>query len=157
MRGARWKSGVAVVVVVFSQAALAEPEFVATLAGHAVLPAASFFPAPVDAPNDLKVSGKYTTGQRVDAVNSVEGRSGGRPTGLKLPFNGQPIQGHSGIKRMADGSYWIISDNGFGSRANSPDAMLFLRNIRVDWEQGSIETARRCRSGSFTRVAKSVT
>lgn len=122
------------------QPAFAQQEFPATLAGHAVLPAESFIPAPSDAPADLRVSGKFTTGTRVDAVNTVEGRSGGRPTGVKLPFNGQPIQGHSGIKRMSDGTFWILTDNGFGTKANSPDAMLFLRNIRVDWQNGSIET-----------------
>jgi hypothetical protein len=52
-----------------STAALAqgEGEFPATLAGHAVLPAQSFIDAPADAPDDLKTSGKYTTGRRVDA------------------------------------------------------------------------------------------
>ena len=122
--------------------AVAQQEFPAKLAGHAVLPAATFLPAPADAPADLKVSGKYTTGVRVDAVGSVEGRSAGRPTGMKLPFEGQPVQGHSGIKRMADGTFWILTDNGFGSKANSPDAMLFLRNIKVDWEKGTIDTVR---------------
>ena len=120
--------------------ALAQQEFTATLAGHAILPAETFVPAPADAPADLKVSGKFTTGKRVDAVGTIEGRSGGRPTGLKLPFNGQPVQGQSGIKRMADGSYWIITDNGFGSKANSPDSMLFLRHVKVDWEKGTYET-----------------
>ncbi len=127
-------------VLALSPAALAQQEFPATLAGHAVLPAETYFPAPADAPADLKMSGKFTTGARVETLNTVEGRSAGRPTGVKLPFNGQPIQGHSGIKRMADGTFWIITDNGFGSKANSPDAMLFLRNIRVDWAKGSIET-----------------
>ncbi len=99
--------------------------FAATLAGHAVMPAESFVEAPADAPADLKVSGKFTTGTRVDAVGSVEGKSFDRPTGVKLPFKGQPLQGHSGIKKAADGTFWVISDNGFGSKANSPDAMLF--------------------------------
>jgi hypothetical protein len=35
-----------------------------------VLPAQSFIDAPADAPDDLKTSGKYTTGRRVDAVGS---------------------------------------------------------------------------------------
>ncbi len=122
-------------------AALAQQqEFPARLAGHAVLPAGTFMDAPVDAPADLRLSGKFTTGIRVEAPETVEGFSNGRPTGLKLPFKGQPIQGHSGIKRMADGTFWAISDNGFGSKANSPDAMLFLRNIRIDWDKGGIET-----------------
>ncbi|MGD6442031.1 hypothetical protein VWW95_22370, partial [Xanthomonas citri pv. citri] len=84
--------------------------FPATLAGHAVLPAQSFIPAPADAPADLRTSGKFTTARRVDAVGTVEGTSAGRPTGVSLPFEGQPLQGHSGIKRMADGSFWILTD-----------------------------------------------
>jgi hypothetical protein len=56
-----------------------------------------------------------------------------RPTGVSLPFKGQPIQGHSGIKVMSDGTYWIITDNGFGSKANSPDSMLYLNRYRIDW------------------------
>jgi hypothetical protein len=131
-----------IATIALSLPAAAQQEFTATLAGHALLPAESFLAAPADAPPDLKVSGKFTTGSRVEALNTVEGRSAGRPTGVKLPFNGQPIQGHSGIKRMADGSFWIITDNGFGSKANSPDAMLFLRNVRVDWAKGSIDTTR---------------
>ena len=51
---------------------------------HRVLPAAAFIPAPADAPEDLKVSGKYTTGRRVDAVGSVMGRSFERPTLARL-------------------------------------------------------------------------
>jgi hypothetical protein len=67
------------------------------------------------------------------------GRSAGRPTGLSTPFKGQPVQGHSGIKRMPDGSFWIITDNGFGSKANSPDSMLFLRRYTIDWDKGTFD------------------
>src|SRR3989344_3868959 len=81
----------------------------ATLPGHAVLPALTMIAAPKDAPHDLQVAGKFTTPRRVDAVGSVMGQSGGRDTGVSLPFQGQPIQGHSGIKRMADGSFWILT------------------------------------------------
>jgi hypothetical protein len=111
----------------------------ATLAGHVVIPAATFIPAPADAPDDLKISGKFTTGKRVDAVGTIEGRSRGRPTGLKVPFNGQPVQGSSGIKHMPDGSYWVLTDNGFGSKANSPDAMLFLNQYRLNFEKGTAD------------------
>ncbi len=119
--------------------ALAQQEFPATLAGHAILPAQSFIDAPADAPVDLKTSGKYTTGKRVDAPGSVMGKSNDRPTGVAMPFKGQPAQGHSGIKRMADGSFWIITDNGFGARANSPDSMLYLNHYKIDWEKGAFE------------------
>ncbi len=118
--------------------AFAQPQ-PATLAGHVLIPAASFIPAPADAPDDLKVSGKFTTGKRVDALGSVEGRSRGRPTGVKLPFDGQPVQGSSGIKRMPDGSFWVLTDNGFGNKANSPDAMLFLNQYRLNFDKGTAD------------------
>jgi hypothetical protein len=113
--------------------AFAQTEFPAVLSGHVVLPAETFIDAPADAPDDLKTSGKYTTGRRVDALGSVMGKSFERPSGVSVPFKGQPIQGHSGIKTMPDGTFWIITDNGFGSRANSPDSMLYLNRYRIDW------------------------
>ncbi|UCU99182.1 esterase-like activity of phytase family protein [Acidovorax radicis] len=114
----------------------AQQAYPATLAGHAVLPALTVIAAPKDAPQDLQVSGKFTTPRRVDAVGSVMGQSGGRDTGVSLPFKGQPIQGHSGIKRMADGSFWILTDNGAGAKANSPDFMLYLNHYTVDFQSG---------------------
>ncbi len=83
----------------------AQNAFPATLAGHAVLPAMTLIPAPKDAPADLQDSGKFTNGQRVEKIGSVVGQSAGRSTGVFLPFKGQPVRGHSGIKRMADGSF----------------------------------------------------
>ena len=99
----------------------------------------SFIDAPADAPADLKTSGKYTTGKRVEALGSVEGKSYGRPTGVSLPFKGQPLQGHSGIKVMPDGSFWVLTDNGFGSRYNSADSMLYLNRHKIDWTSGKVE------------------
>jgi hypothetical protein len=124
--------------VALSSAAFAQ-QYPATLAGHAILPALSFVEAPADAPADLKVSGKFTTGKRVDTIGSIEGASGDRPTGVKLPFHGQPLQGHSGIKTMPDGTFWVLTDNGFGAKANSPDAMLYLNYYRMDWGKGTVE------------------
>ena len=117
----------------------AQTVFPATLAGHAVMPAQSFIPAPEDASEDLKISGKFTTGQRIDAIGTVEGMSAGRPTGVSVPFKGQPIQGNSRIKKMPDGSYWILTDNGFGTKANSPDAMLYLNRYTIDFKTGSMK------------------
>jgi hypothetical protein len=116
-----------------------EGEFPATLKGHAVLPAQSFVDAPADAPDDLKTSGKYTTGRRVDALGSVMGKSYERPTGVSLPFKGQPLQGHSGIKVMPDGSFWVLTDNGMGSRYKSADSMLYLNRHKIDWTSGKVE------------------
>ncbi|RYE55810.1 MAG: glycerophosphodiester phosphodiesterase [Rhizobiaceae bacterium] len=126
-------------VALLSTGALADAEFPATLVGHATLPAESFVEAPADAPADLKTSGKYTTGKRVDAAGTVMGKSNGRSTGVSVPFKGQPLQGHSGIKVMQDGSFWVLTDNGMGARANSPDSMLYLNRHKIDWASGKID------------------
>ena len=64
----------------------------------------------------------------------------GRPTGLALPFTGQAIQGFSGIKPVegAPGAYWVLTDNGFGNKRNSPDALLMLHRIRPDFRSGQV-------------------
>ena len=115
----------------------AQTEHPATLSGHVVIPAMTFFNAPADAPSVLQTSGKFTTNKRVEELGSIEGLSAGRPTGVKLPFKGQPIQGHSGIKKMSDGTYWILTDNGAGSKANSPDFMLYLSHYNIDFATGA--------------------
>lgn len=117
-----------------------QKEFPAKLLGQALLPAATIIPAPADAPADLRVSGKFVTpGKRVEAVGSVTGTSGGRPTGLSTPFAGQPVQGFSGIRSLGNGEFLVLTDNGFGAKANSPDAMLFFHRLRADFEKGVIE------------------
>ena len=137
---ATFLSTVATIILTASTAlAQSEGEFPAKLAGHVVMPAESFIDAPADAPADLKTSGKYTTGKRVDAAGSVMGKSYERPTGVSLPFKGQPLQGHSGIKVMPDGSFWVLTDNGMGSRYNSADSMLYLNRHKIDWASGKIE------------------
>src|SRR5215475_4820999 len=88
----RSATAAAAAFVMLGAPAWAQKEFPATLAGHVTLPAETFIEAPADAPADLRVSGKYTTGKRVEAIGSVMGMSFGRPTGVSLPFRGQPIQ-----------------------------------------------------------------
>lgn len=114
----------------------AQTAYPATLAGHALIPARTFIAAPKDAPADLQVSGKFTTGKRVEKIGSVEGLSGGRGTGVSVPFKGQPVQGQSGIKKMEDGTFWVLTDNGAGAKANSPDFMLYLNHYKVDFNSG---------------------
>jgi hypothetical protein len=58
---------------------------------------------------------------------------------VKVPFRGQPLQGHSGIKSNRDGTFWVLTDNGFGAKANSPDSMLYLNRHRIDWNAGTAE------------------
>ena len=127
-------------IVISTSLCLAQQQAPATLAGHVIIPAETYIPAPADAPADLRASGKFAGSPlRAEAPGSVMGKSFGRPTGVKLPFKGQPIQGHSGIKTLPDGSFWVITDNGFGSRLNSPDAMLYLNHWKFDWATGKAE------------------
>lgn len=140
---------ISVAAMLLTTSALAEATKVpATLKGHAILPALSFVVPPEDAPRAFTVSGRYTGpgNMRTEKLYSVEGRTWigtkgkeRRATGLSLPFVGQPIQGFSGVKHIGDGVYWALSDNGFGSKANSPDAMLMAHKIRPDWETGKVE------------------
>ncbi|MEY9197878.1 esterase-like activity of phytase family protein [Sinorhizobium sp. CCBAU 05631] len=118
-----------------------EKAFPATLKAHAVLPANTIIAAPADAAEYLMTSGKFSTVDRKRAteLGSVAGKDGVRPTGLSLPFNGQPMQGFSGIKAMPDGTFWSLSDNGFGNKLNSTDAMLMLHHLKIDWDAGKVE------------------
>ena len=128
----------------------AQQIFPATLVGHAALPAASFIKAPKDAPHGLRTSGKFTRpdGRREDTLGTIPGSSYlsakgvPKPTGISLPFDGQPVQGFSGIKSMKDGSYWVLSDNGYGSKANSADAMLMFHQVKPDWKTGQVARQR---------------
>ena len=125
--------------------ASAETTFPATLAGHAMIPAATFVQPPADAPKDAALSGKFTGTARAMAAGSVPGDTGAmhgkRPTGLSLPFEGQPLQGMSGFAMTLaeDGSTYALTDNGFGAKANSPDAMLFFHRVMPDFATGAVE------------------
>lgn len=119
--------------------------FRATVAGHVLLPAQSFVPAPNDAPAALKTSGKFTGPARNDKLGSVEGisalsdKAAPRKIGISLPFDGQPVQGFSGIKMLGNGEFLVVTDNGFGNKANSPDAMLMFHRLKIDFAAGKIE------------------
>lgn len=118
----------------------AEKEFPAKLVSHAILPANTIIAAPADAPDHLKTSAKFTTAdrKRAEGLGTVPGKDGVRPTGLSMPFNGQAMQGFSGIKSMDDGTFWSLSDNGFGSKSNSSDSMLMLHHLSFEWDAGKV-------------------
>lgn len=116
--------------------ALAETRFEATLAGHAYLPALTLIAPPGDAPRDAWISGKFTGGTRIDRPMSVT-----NATGIARPFIGQPLQGFSGFAMATgpEGGTVTLSDNGFGSKANSSDALLHFSRVAPDWESGAVE------------------
>lgn len=87
-----------------------------TLRGRAVLPAATFAKGP-------------TSGTRLGA---------GPINGATLPFvDKQPVQGFSAVLDNKDGSFWAMSDNGFGSMENSADYNLRVYRIRPDFKTKS--------------------
>ena len=123
----------------------AEQVFPATLAGHALLPAFTLVAPPADAPRDAWMSGKFTGPARNDRPMTVMGdvgaAYGSHPTGISLPFIGQAVQGMSGfaMNRAADGSIYTLTDNGFGAKANSQDALLFFHHMKPDFATGKVE------------------
>lgn len=135
----------ATALAAFSIPAFAEEVFPAKLAGHAFLPALTLITPPADAPRDAWVSGKFTGKTRNHQPMSVPGdvgaAYGSHPTGISLPFIGQPVQGMSGfaMNRAEDGSIFTLTDNGFGTKANSPDAVLFFHRMKPDFETGKVE------------------
>src|SRR5262249_57153973 len=58
------------------------------------------------------------------------GQSTTAASGRMPPFvNRQPLQGFSAILRQNDGSYLILSDNGYGAKDNSADFLLRVDRI----------------------------
>lgn len=84
-----------------------------TLVGWAVMPAATFADGPT--------SGQFTTPN---------------PYGSNLPpyIGKQPVQGISAVLPGADDdSFIVMTDNGFGARSNSADALLRLYSLHPDF------------------------
>jgi hypothetical protein len=127
-------------------AAQADERVEATLVGHAILPAFTMAVPPADAPRDALVSGKFAGpgNLRIDRPGAIMGDTGplhgSRPTGIAFPFIGQAVQGFSGIKPVAGepGAYWVLTDNGFGTRRNSPDSLLMFHKLRPDFRTGQV-------------------
>ncbi len=43
------------------------------------------------------------------------------------------------MNKAEDGSIYTLTDNGFGTKANSPDALLFFHKLMPNFEKGSVE------------------
>ncbi|MCP2248324.1 hypothetical protein LX86_007102 [Lentzea aerocolonigenes] len=59
--------------------------------------------------------------------------------GVTPPFADQPIQGFSGLVRNSDGTFDAISDNGYGTKANSADWLLRINRIAPDFSTGAVD------------------
>lgn len=81
-----------------------------TLIARAILPSDAYQPGPA-------------SGSLVTPAN-----------GVTPPFPGQPIPGFSGLLDAGHGLFWGMPDNGYGSKANSPDFLLRLYLIRPSFK-----------------------
>ena len=72
----------------------------------------------------------------------------GRFRRAPLQWRGQPVQGISSLRPVADAageqdghgynhSFWALSDNGFGTRANSASYLLCIYRLRFHWKTAS--------------------
>lgn len=57
-------------------------------------------------------------------------------TAVAAPFKAQPVQGFSGTHRFVDGSYLVLSDNGYGAKQNSQDYLLSVHHIKPNTKTG---------------------
>lgn len=103
-------------------------EFEANLEAHFLIPAKSFIEAPQDAGEFLQSTGKFSKNIRNENFGSVESND------YALPFKNQALQGHSGIKYVGKNQIWILSDNGLGTKKNSPDSMLFIHKYELNFK-----------------------
>ncbi|MFI8189181.1 esterase-like activity of phytase family protein [Streptomyces sp. NPDC085946] len=89
----------------------------ATLTGFASLPAETFVP-------DSEPSGALL--------------GPGPFNGVTAPFAGQPVQGFSGVVNRHDGTFDVLSDNGYGNKANSADFLLRVHRVKPDLKSGKL-------------------
>ena len=69
------------------------------------------------------------------AATFVDGPASGAIGGGK--FSAQPVQGFSCLVDVKDGSFWALSDNGYGSIENSADFRLRVYRIRPELKTAS--------------------
>jgi hypothetical protein len=55
------------------------------------------------------------------------------------PGSTQPVGGFSALIDAGHRSYWAMTDNGFGSKANSRSFILRLYKVRPDWRHGDVD------------------
>ncbi|MCP2354375.1 hypothetical protein HD597_001395 [Nonomuraea thailandensis] len=90
----------------------------ATLTGFASLPALTFVP------------GSEPSGSLLGTTPV---------NGVTPPFTGQPVQGFSGIARRHDGTFDVLSDNGYGNKANSSDFLLRVHRVKPDFRSRTVQ------------------
>lgn len=103
-----------VTAVLLVPGAAPQPAPEVSLTGYSVLPSDTFAPGPP--------SGAFLK----DNLRAA------RP-----PFAAQPVQGFSSIWPAADGAWWVLVDNGYGTRLNSPDFLLRIYKVAPHFDDGA--------------------
>jgi glycerophosphoryl diester phosphodiesterase len=121
LRPARWFAALVVLLVLLASLPLAASQAqddvpYSELTGFAVLPADTFAPGP---PSGFAIAGDYF--------------------GRTPPFASQPVQGISAVLPQRDDRYLVLSDNGFGSKANSPDYRLRWYDVQPNFDSGAVD------------------
>ncbi|MDP4302112.1 esterase-like activity of phytase family protein [Leptothrix discophora] len=124
----------------------AQTEVTAVLAGHARLPHDATVAAPREAGPLYQTAGKFVAANRlrVESLGSVPGNTFvgdpkfPRASGGALPIQGQSVQGFSAIVALGKDEFLAMTDNGFGSRINSADALLMVHRVKADWASGQV-------------------
>ena len=116
-----FRHGAGAIVATALCSAFAISASAAELLDRAVLDAHTFAPGPT--------SGQYASGAN----------------GVVLPLvNKQPVQGFSAVLRgPVKGTYLVMSDNGFGAKGNSADALLRVYAVKPDFDTGEVKPANR--------------
>ena len=135
---------ISVLLGLSASAVFAQTEVAATLAGHAYVPFNTVTHAPKDAGALFQTSGKFANDprQRVEKMGSVAANTfvgdpkNPRASGGFLPVKGQAVQGFSGIHSLGHGLFLTLTDNGFGNKVNSMDALLMVHHVKPDWTSG---------------------
>jgi hypothetical protein len=135
---------ISVLLGLTASAVFAQTEVTATLAGHAYVPFNTVTHAPKDAGALFQTSGKFANDprQRVEKIGSVAANTfvgdpkNPRASGGFLPVKGQAVQGFSGIHSLGHGMFLALTDNGFGNKVNSMDALLMVHHVKPDWKTG---------------------
>ncbi|QKU20223.1 esterase-like activity of phytase family protein [Acinetobacter lwoffii] len=82
---------------------------------------------------------------KLDVETYAEGPDSGKDVrganGIFPPFSGQPVQGFSAALKNPDGTYLVMSDNGFGAQDNSSDYLLRLHHLSSDFRTKTGGTA----------------
>lgn len=140
----RLATALALATAAFS--ASAQTEVTAVLAGHAAVAFNTTVEAPKAAGPFFETAGKFNAAnrQRTEVLNSIDGvtfvgdSKFPRKSGGSLPIKGQSVQGFSGIVSLGNAEFLALTDNGFGSKVNSQDALLMVHNVKADWAKGEV-------------------